>query len=119
MGASKALFSNENFIQASINAKAALTLPQIRTRFYFHTIQGITAINNIKKLPLSLALLLGGAENLKGYKYNSIGPGKILTYAGLEIQKETKENWYLIGFFDSGDVYRPNTRKLKMISVLD
>lgn len=113
LGASKALFSNENFIQASINAKAALTLPQIRTRFYFHTIQGITAINNIKKLPLSLALLLGGAENLKGYKYNSIGPGKILTYAGLEIQKETKENWYLIGFFDSGDVYRPNTRKIK------
>ncbi|KTC85797.1 MULTISPECIES: autotransporter assembly complex protein TamA [Legionella] len=113
LGASKAFLSNENFLQASINAKAALSLPQIRTRFYFHTIQAVTQINNINKLPLSLALLLGGAENLKAYKYNSIGPGKILTYGGLEIQKETKENWYLIGFLDSGDVYRPKARKMK------
>lgn len=113
LGASKAFLSNENFVQTSINAKAALTVPLIRTRFYFHTIQGITQIRDINQLPLSLALLLGGAENLKAYKFNSIGPGKILTYSGLEIQKETKENWYLIGFFDSGDVYRPNLRNLK------
>ncbi|MBA2657890.1 MAG: BamA/TamA family outer membrane protein [Tatlockia sp.] len=116
LGASKSLASHENFVQASLNVKAALTIPVIRTRFYFHTMHGFTQIDDINKLPLSLALFLGGADNLKGYSFNSInpaGPGKILTYAGLEIQKEFKENWYLVGFFDSGDVYKPFPKKLK------
>ncbi len=115
LGASKYLASHENFIQVSLNAKAALTIPAIRTRFYFHTIQGVTQIKDINELPFSLALLLGGADNMKGYSFNSINPdpGKILTYAGMEIQKETKKNWYLVGFFDSGDVYRPRSIKLK------
>ncbi|WP_242604531.1 autotransporter assembly complex protein TamA [Legionella fairfieldensis] len=113
LGASKALLSQENFLQTSLNIKAALNIPAIRTRFYFHTIQGVTLINDITQLPLSLALLLGGAENLKGYSFNSIGPGKILTYGGLEIQKETINRWYLVGFFDSGDVYKPRDQQLK------
>ena len=113
LGATRAFLSDENFAQASINAKAAVNLRSIGTRFYFHTIQGVTLINRIDQLPLSLALLLGGAENLKGYNYNSIGPGKYLTYGGLEIQKETIKNWYLVGFFDSGDVYRPNPKFTK------
>lgn len=113
LGATKALLSQENFVQASLNVKAALTLTSIRTRFYFHTIHGITLINHVDQLPLSLALLLGGAENLKGYSYNSIGPGKVLSYGGIEIQKETLEHWYLVGFFDSGDVYMPSLKNTK------
>lgn len=113
LGASKALLSEENFIQGIINLKAALNVEPIRTRFYFHTIQGLTQINQINNLPLSLAPLLGGAENLKAYNFNSIGPGKVLTYVGFEIQKETKDKWYLVGFFDSGDVYQPSSRSLQ------
>ncbi|MBA2651893.1 MAG: BamA/TamA family outer membrane protein [Tatlockia sp.] len=112
LASSKYLASYENFAQLSLNAKAAITVPQIRTRFYFHTIQGVTFINDINRLPLSLALLLGGADNLKAYSFNSIGPGKVLSYAGLEIQKETKKNWYLVGFFDTGSVYKPSPRKV-------
>ncbi|VEG90595.1 autotransporter assembly complex protein TamA [Legionella spiritensis] len=111
--ANKKILSALSFAQASVDAKAAITLPQIRTRFYFHTIQGVTQINDINQLPLSLALLLGGADNLKAYSFNSIGPGKILSFAGVEIQKETVDNWYLIGFFDSGDVYMPSLKALK------
>ncbi|CDZ78535.1 Autotransporter assembly factor TamA [Legionella massiliensis] len=113
LGTSKLLSSHSNFIQASVNAKAALTVPSIRTRFYFHTLQGFTQINDINNLPLPLALLLGGADNLKAYSFNSIGPGKIVTYGGLEIQKETIEHWYFVGFLDSGDVYKPNLKKLR------
>ncbi|WP_232220671.1 BamA/TamA family outer membrane protein [Legionella tunisiensis] len=113
LAASKAILSEVSFAQASINAKAALTLPAIRTRFYFHTIQGVTSISNINELPLSLALLLGGADNLKAYSYNSIGPGKILSYGGLEIQKETVDKWYFTGFLDSGDVYMPSLKGLQ------
>ncbi len=107
LAASTALLSQVSLAQASIDAKAAITLDVIRTRFYFHTIQGITQINNINQLPLSLAQLFGGAENLKGYSFNSIGPGKIASYGGVELQKETWTKLYFLGFFDVGNVYDP------------
>ncbi|QRN04346.1 BamA/TamA family outer membrane protein [Legionella sp. MW5194] len=113
LGASRAVLSEVSFAQASVDARAAITLPFIRTRFYFHTLQGITDINDVNQLPLSLALLLGGSDNLKAFTFNAIGPGKILTYGGFEIQKETVEHWYLTGFFDSGDVYDPSPRVLQ------
>ncbi|KTC86426.1 outer membrane protein [Legionella brunensis] len=113
LGASRKILSEVNFAQASINIKAALTIEPLRTRFYFHSIQGITAIQDINQMPLSLALLLGGSDNLKAYSYNSLGPGKVLTYNGLEIQKETVEHWYFVSFFDSGDVYVPISKDLK------
>lgn len=113
LGASKLLASPVNFAQGSLNAKAALTIPEIRTRFYFHTLQAVTQMKDIHRLPLSLAPLLGGAENLKAYRFNSIGPGKILSYGGIEIQKEFIKKWYFLGFLDSGDVYLPKRRDLK------
>ncbi|WP_083191041.1 autotransporter assembly complex protein TamA [Legionella jamestowniensis] len=113
LGASKTLLSDVSFAQASVNIKAALTLDSVRTRLYFHSIQGITEINDINQMPLSLAFLLGGSDNLKGYSYNSLGPGKILTYNGFEIQKETVDHWYFVVFFDSGDVYMPISKVWK------
>ncbi|WED43716.1 autotransporter assembly complex protein TamA [Legionella cardiaca] len=113
LGASRRTLSDIDFAQTSINIKAALTIEPIRTRFYFHSIQGITAIHDINQMPLSLAFLLGGSDNLKAYSYNSLGPGKVLTFNGFEIQKETVEHWYFVGFFDSGDVYMPISKNLK------
>lgn len=110
LGTNKAVLSHLNFGQLSLDAKAALTLDSLHLRLYGHTIQGITAINDINELPLSLALLLGGTDNLKAYSFNSIGPGKIITYGGFEIQKEFKKNWYLVGFYDAGDVYNPSIK---------
>lgn len=113
LAASKVLLSELNLAQASIDVKAALTVAPIRTRFYVHGIQGVTAIDDIYNLPVSLSLLLGGAEDLKAYSFNSIGPGRVTTFLGAEIQKETFEKWYLIGFMDAGDVYNPTIREFK------
>ncbi len=113
LAASTAALSTINFAQLSIDAKGALKIEPWRLRLYGHIIQGLTAIDNINQQPLSLALLLGGTDNLKAYSFNSIGPGRILSYAGLEIQKETKKNWYLIGFYDIGDVYSPGAAVFK------
>lgn len=110
LAANTALLSTINFAQTSLDAKAALRIEPWRLRLYGHIIQGLTAINDINQQPLSLALLLGGMDNLKGYSFNSIGPGKIISYAGIEIQKETKKNWYLIAFYDAGGVYNPSPR---------
>lgn len=111
LAAKKAILSEINFSQTYVDAKAAFSV--FKTRFYFHTIQGLTQISDINQLPLSLSFLLGGSDNLKGFSYNSIGPGKKLTFGGFELQQETKENWYIIGFIDAGDVYQPRTRQLK------
>jgi translocation and assembly module TamA len=106
--ANKALLSQINLAQAAIDAKAAITFETIRTRFYLHGIQGLTQIKNVDQIPLSLAQLLGGPTNMRGYSYNSLGPGKILTYGGVELQKETFKKWYLLGFVDAGNVYKPS-----------
>ncbi|QMT59942.1 membrane protein [Legionella sp. PC997] len=108
LAANQALLSTINFAQASVDMKAAMRIEPIRLRLYGHAIQGATAINNINEQPLSLALLLGGADNLKAFSFNSIGPGRVISYAGFEIQKETKKNWYLVAFYDAGAVYNPS-----------
>lgn len=113
LGASQLTLSKISFAQTSIDAKVAYMIEPWRLRLYGHTIQGITATSNINQLPLSLALLLGGTDNLKAFSLNSIGPGRIITYTGFEIQKETKKNWYLVGFVDSGDVYNPLPRNIQ------
>ncbi len=113
LAASKAVLSQVNLAQVSLDARAALTVDAVRTRFYFHGIQGFTQIKQINNLPLSLAQLLGGADNLKGYSYNSIGPGKNLSYGGVEVQKETWSKLYFLGFFDAGNVYDPFTKNTK------
>lgn len=112
LGASKLTLSEISFAQMSVDAKAAIMIEALRLRVYGHTIQGITATSNINQLPLSLALLLGGADNLKAVSFNSIGPGRIITYGGLELQKEVKKDWYLVGFVDAGDVYNPTVRSI-------
>lgn len=113
LGASRALLSQTNLLQGWLNAKAAYTFERARTRLYMHAIQGGAIINDINHLPLSLSLLLGGPENLKGYGFKSVGPGKITSYVGLELQKETFNRVFAIFFVDAGDVYNPNSKKTK------
>ena len=113
LGASQALLSQVSLGQLSLNMKAAITVDAIRTRFYFHGLQGFNPIHDINRLPLSLALLLGGGENMKGYNFNSIGPGRVTSYAGIEIQKETFDKLFFLGFLDAGDVYDPVLRHTK------
>ena len=65
---------------------------------------------NIFQLPLSLQLLAGGSDSIRGYQFQSIGPGKKLVIGSVELQQEIKEDWYLNVFFDAGDVYVPTKR---------
>lgn len=113
LGASKLTFSKTSFFQTALDAKAAYMIEPWRLRVYSHAIQGYTAINDINQLPLSLAMLLGGTDNMKAFSFNSIGPGKRITYGGIELQKETVKNWYLVGFYDAGDVYNPIARHIQ------
>lgn len=108
LGASKAVLSKESFAQGIFDARAAYMIKPIKFRLYAHVLQGLTAINDINQLPLSLAVLLGGTDNLKAFSFNSIGPGKMVSYGGFELQKELVKNWYILGFYDAGAVYDPS-----------
>ncbi|MFI4962701.1 MAG: autotransporter assembly complex family protein [Legionellales bacterium] len=110
LAANKVILSDINVTQVSLDAKAALMIEPLKLRLYGHILQGTTQVKTINTLPLSLALLLGGTDNLKGYSFNSIGPGRKISYAGFELQKEAVKNWYLLGFYDAGAVYDPNPR---------
>lgn len=113
LAASKRILSKHDIGQIEADIKIAIYSDFLHARLFTHTIQGGTFTNNINNVPLSLAFLLGGADNLKAYGFNSIGPGKQVEFYGIELQKETKENWYLIGFVDAGDVYNPTPRQMK------
>jgi translocation and assembly module TamA len=113
LAGTRAAFSSLSFSELILDAKGALTVTPMRIRLYGHILQSVTQVDDVFKLPLSLAQLLGGPETMKGFSYNSIGPGKLLSYMGVELQKETIESWYVIAFIDRGVVYRPDPKDVQ------
>lgn len=103
------LASDVDLTQFELSAKLALWLNPTHTRFFFRGNYGLTITDNIYQLPISLQLLAGGANSVRGYHYNGMGPGKHLHVGSAEIQQETPfENWFLTAFYDIGNVYEPN-----------
>lgn len=107
LAANRAALSAVSFAQGSADLRLAYLIEPLRTRLYLHTLQAVNHTPNIDEVPFSLALLLGGADNLRALSYNALGPGKRLTYGGFEVQKETFKNWFVTGFVDVGDVWNP------------
>jgi translocation and assembly module TamA len=63
-----------------------------------------TCIHKIEDLPLSFQSFAGGSQSIRGYGYNSIGPGNTTWVGSLEYQRHIKGNWYLSAFYDAGHV---------------
>ena len=110
--ASANIGSDLSFAQIQLETKAAIYLPT-HTRLVTHGIAGYTDIDNILDLPLSLQLLAGGSDSIRGYQFQSIGPGKHQLVGSSEVQQEFKEDWYFNVFYDAGDVYKPSDFLLK------
>ncbi len=115
LAASQALFSETNVIQIKAAMKALATFDPTHTRFLFRSQIGRTQIDNINDLPLTLQLYAGGPTSIRGYKYNSIGPGKNLVIVSGEIQQRVYNNWYLAAFIDAGSVTETNQPKPKYL----
>ena len=54
------------------------------------------------QLPLSLQLIAGGSDSIRGFDFQSIGPGKRKYVVSLEVQQQVVENWFVTGFGDLG-----------------
>ena len=101
-GASQALLSHTDFIQAKAGFKALGTLDATHTRFLFRSQLGYTFVNQLASIPLTLQLFAGGPASIRGFAYSVLGPGRNLVITSGEIQQRIYKNWYLAGFIDSG-----------------
>lgn len=103
-GASKHVLSKTSFFQMQTGIKYLYTFHRTHTRFVTRLQLGHTVIDNINNLPLSLQLLAGGADSVRGYSFQSIGPGRNLVVGSVELQQRIKGPLYVAGFFDFGSV---------------
>lgn len=102
-GALESLLSQESFFQATMSAKWLHTF-QTHTRLLMRGMIGYTAIQDINNLPLSLQLLAGGTDSIRGYSYESIGPGQYATVGSVELQQRIRGDFYAAIFYDAGSI---------------
>lgn len=103
-GASRAIASRSSFAQAYMDSRLLLSAFNNNSRLFFRGQLGYTLIDDITQLPLSLQLLAGGSQSIRGYDFNSIGPGKIKIVGSIEIQQRFYKDFFAIGFIDRGTV---------------
>ncbi|HVV68876.1 MAG TPA: BamA/TamA family outer membrane protein [Gammaproteobacteria bacterium] len=101
--ASPGIFGSAAFVQTQFNAKAIYPILE-KNRLVTRINLGYTAINHINQMPLSLQFLAGGSDSIRGYKFNSIGPGSKLAVGSVEYRQHIKGDWYGAAFFDAGNV---------------
>jgi translocation and assembly module TamA len=91
------------FFQARFRVRTLFTVFH-NTRILMRADVGHTSISDLTQLPLSLQLLAGGANSIRGFSFDSIGPGKNLIVGSAEIQQRIKGDWYIGAFIDAGTV---------------
>lgn len=110
-GASKALVSNTDFVQGLIQAKTLIPVSSV-TRLILKGQLGYTLISDVDQLPISLQFYTGGAQTVRGYQFQEIGPGRTLLMGSVELQQKIKGNLYAALFMDAGNVSNGLTNNL-------
>lgn len=101
-GANSSFLSKISFMQARLTLKGMYTFWD-RLRFVVRGTSGITDINQVQNLPLTLQFYAGGAESIRGYSFAQFGPGRYLFTGTFETQVRVKGNFYVVGFIDAGN----------------
>lgn len=102
-GASKATYSDTNFVQAEFAPKLILS-PFDFSRIILRSDIGYTAVTDPATIPLSLQFMTGGSDSIRGYDYNQIGPGRYLYVGSAEYQQHVYKEWWGTTFIDAGNV---------------
>ncbi len=101
-GATRALISNTDFAQGLAQSKVLIPVTNC-TRLLLKAELGYTLITNINNLPLSLQFFTGGAQTVRGYQYQEIGPGRTLLMGSVELQQRLINKIYGVVFYDAGN----------------
>lgn len=102
-GAQEGLLSKVSFRQYNTHVRFIKTIFE-KIRVLVRSNFAYTDIKRIEQLPLSLQLMAGGLNSIRGFSYNSIYDGRELFTASAELQYKTYGNWYLAAFYDIGNV---------------
>ncbi len=95
---------NNLFSQVRLDLRTLYTFQKTHTRMLARTSLGYIVIDDLTNLPLSMQFYAGGAQSIRGFEYNSIGPGTELITASFELQQKIKGKFYLGAFIDAGNV---------------
>jgi translocation and assembly module TamA len=101
-GAKKNILSNASFLQAQLQAKV-ITSWSKKSRLILRSDIGYTLTPNLSDFPPSLLFYAGGSQSLRGYDYQSLGPGRYLMVGSAEYQHQLINNFYGAAFFDIGN----------------
>ncbi len=102
LGAAKALASSSSFVQGALDNQWIFS-PGKYSRLLLRGNLGITATDNINLVPLSLQFFAGGAQSIRGYNYEELGPGRYLLVGSIEYQHQMRGKWWGAVFFDAGN----------------
>lgn len=110
-GASKKLISDTDFFQLQGGIKAINPLGQ-RNRVIARGRLGGTWTQDFYQLPSSVRFFAGGAQSVRGYAYQSLGPvddngkvvgGRHLMVGSIEFERSLKGKWGVALFYDAGN----------------
>ena len=101
-GADQNLLSNTSFLQSEIQGEYILSWDD-DSRLLFRGDIGYTIISNQGNFPPSLLFYAGGSQSVRGYAFQSLGPGRYLMTGSIEYQHRIINNFYGAIFFDAGN----------------
>ncbi len=101
-GAAKEALSDSTFLQTEAKGRYIFSITP-DNRFVFRADVGYTWINELDQLPLSLQFFAGGAQSIRAYKYQDLGPGRFLYVGSAEYQRRVWRKLYLTAFYDAGN----------------
>lgn len=112
-GADEKFLSDNSFMQLQGGLKAITSLGQ-SNRLIARGRLGTTWTDDFHQLPSSVRFFAGGAQSVRGYSYQSLGPidntgkvvgGKHLMIGSLEFEHSLNDKWGAAIFYDAGNAF--------------
>jgi translocation and assembly module TamA len=113
LGATDQLVSDISFWQTRVNGRFILPVGSVG-RVVTRANAGYTETSQFNRLPPSLRFYAGGAESVRGYRYQDIGPvdddgdvtgGRYLTVGSVEYEHFVTPSWGVAVFYDIGRAF--------------
>lgn len=101
-GSTQLFGSDLNFVQSQINSKLIYSFTNYN-RIVLRGDLGYTIVNRKSELAPSFLFYAGGAASVRGYDYQSLGPGRLMLVGSAELQQRIYDNIYLGVFYDTGN----------------
>ncbi len=96
------VLSTTSFFQAELKGKYIMS-PTTNSRVILRSDLGYTVVNDLNQLPLTLNFFAGGLNSIRGFPYDSIGPGRYLRVGSVELQHKIVGDLSGAAFSDVGN----------------